>query len=292
MSRISNSAPEINSRDIGKARIFRSAARDKPYTMLCNAMLRDSGLSLDAKGLLGFILSHPVHFEFSLAQICRATGIGRDRARRIIGELREHGYCGRYRERRPDGTWGPFEYLFSDEPDTLPKEPGPTTDGGPVTGNPLVANPTPSKECKTKRRNESKREDAQARPTAEVASTDHLQPSKDRRKARKADLLGERPPKAPRSTKVPFPDELAEPLFEYGLQIGMTEEDARVSVINLKLDSDAKDRRLPNWMPYGQKWLLGDLQRKREGANGGRGGRRESWDDIANAAFSEMGEGH
>lgn len=127
---------------------------------------------------------------------------------------------------------------------------------------------------------------------SKAESTDRLQPGQDRRKARKADLLGERPPKAPRSTKMPFPGEIAEELVEYGIRIAMTEEDGRASVINLKLDSDAKDRRLPNWMPYGQKRLLGDLQRNRERANVGPGGWRASWDDIANAAFGEMGEGH
>lgn len=81
--------------------IFRVANRHKPYAQLGNAMLRDSRLSFEARGVLAFILTYPSNWQFGLAWLCRNQGIGRDRARRIIKEHVAVGYCQRGRGRNP-----------------------------------------------------------------------------------------------------------------------------------------------------------------------------------------------
>ena len=96
--------------------IFRIASRHKPFAQLGNGMLRDQRLSLEARGALSFILSYPENWKFHEAWFCRETGIGRDKARRIIRELLDVGYCHRRRRRAPDGTLGAAEYIFTDEP--------------------------------------------------------------------------------------------------------------------------------------------------------------------------------
>lgn len=150
----------------GSQTIFRVASRHKPYSQLGNAMIRDGRLSWEARAILSYILSFPADWRFSLAQFCRDTDTGRDKARRVVRELTEAGYCARGRHRNDDGTLGAYEYVFTDEPEPVSgpadasapatekpsvvhvDEPAPenTTVGSPVTGQPALANPTPYKE--------------------------------------------------------------------------------------------------------------------------------------------------
>jgi hypothetical protein len=161
--------------------IFRVANRQKPYSQLGNAMIRDGRLSWEARAVLAFILSFPSDWEFSLAWFCRETNTGRDKARRVVRELEAAGYCARERNRKPDGTLGAFAYVFTDEPsdiqvDRAPAtekasvvhvdEPAPenTTVGSPVTGQPALAKASVDKERDltnkiTKDRSPEKRED-------------------------------------------------------------------------------------------------------------------------------------
>jgi hypothetical protein len=136
-------------------------------------------LSFDARGVLAFILTFPSNWQFGLAWLCRDQGIGRDRARRIIRELVDAGYCQRGRARNADGTLGAYEYVFSDEPeslisplpenpDTAPAPENPSvvseqivvaSDWKPVTGEPALANPPPTKDCQSyKDKNEDRQE--------------------------------------------------------------------------------------------------------------------------------------
>ena len=96
--------------------IFRVARPGVPYTQLSNAMLRNNRISWAARGMLGFILSYPSDWHFSVEWFCNETGIDRKRAWRIVKELLAHDYCRRERLRLRDGTLGPVEYLFSDAP--------------------------------------------------------------------------------------------------------------------------------------------------------------------------------
>lgn len=96
--------------------IFRAASRTVPYTQIARTMLQDSTLSMEARGLLCFVLSLPDNWTFHLNWLCKDQKIGRDRAQRLVRELLANGYCVRHQDRLPDGRMGPFEYWFSDDP--------------------------------------------------------------------------------------------------------------------------------------------------------------------------------
>jgi hypothetical protein len=113
-------------------------------------MLRDIRLSIEARGVLSMILSHPEDWQFNLAWLCKTAGIGRDKAHRIIKQLCEFGYCRRRRDRNGDGTLGAYEYEFTDEPSSFGERPsddqiGRPSDWKPVTGEPAPGNPPPTK---------------------------------------------------------------------------------------------------------------------------------------------------
>lgn len=133
--------------------IFRVASRQKPYSQLGNEMIRDGRLSWEARGILSFILSYPPDWHFTLHWLCRNTETGRDRAQRMLKELVATGYCHREQTRKEDGTLGPYEYVFSDEPEAVAPQPEKpvaverphcdvlTATGKPVTGQPVTAKP-------------------------------------------------------------------------------------------------------------------------------------------------------
>src|SRR5262249_11544115 len=110
--------------------IFRVASRHKPYAQIGNAMLRDTRLSFAARGALAMILSYPPDWQFNLACLCKEGDIGRDKARSIIRELADCGYCQRSQVRNGDGTLGRVEYVFTDEAaDIQPTADGKAGDG-------------------------------------------------------------------------------------------------------------------------------------------------------------------
>jgi hypothetical protein len=125
--------------------IFRVASRHKPYAQLGNAMLRDKRLSLEARGVLAFILSHPSDWHFSMDWLCREQGVGRDKARRIIKEHVAFGYCVRSQERTATGSWGAITYTFTDEPEAIEGGQEPPQPEKPLAVQPAPANPTPTK---------------------------------------------------------------------------------------------------------------------------------------------------
>lgn len=123
-----------------KKTIFRVACRHKPYSQLGNAMLRDSGISIEARGTLAFILSHPQDWKFSLDWLSRHTGMGRDKTQRVVRELIATGYCVRQRQRDDMGRLGVVEYMFSDESGGLQPQPE-----NPVMDTQDVVSPQPEK---------------------------------------------------------------------------------------------------------------------------------------------------
>ena len=105
--------------------IFRAASRFKPYSQICNAMIRDKRLSRDARLSLIFILSHPTDWNLSAEWLSRELNMGRDKTYKCVQELIAHGYCIRRQLRDAAGKHGSVEYFFTDEPGTLAAEPLP-----------------------------------------------------------------------------------------------------------------------------------------------------------------------
>lgn len=140
--------------------IFRVGARDNPYSQLSNAALRDSRLAWEARALLCFILSHPPNWEFSFDWLRKQEPvIGRDRLRRLIEQLVDNGYCVRGRERDKSGAFGPYAYVFTDEPNHLLK----TSNWLPVTGGQSVTTKRVTKENHKDRSSKSRGDDEKPR---------------------------------------------------------------------------------------------------------------------------------
>lgn len=90
------------------------------FTQIPNAWLRDSRMSLDARGLLSQILSHKPGWKLSIASVAAQNNIGRDRVKRMIDELLKCGYLERseHQEHDENGHLAGFTYTTKDPENT------------------------------------------------------------------------------------------------------------------------------------------------------------------------------
>ena len=118
--------------------VFR-VERTRDYTVMCNHHLKDSNLSLKAKGLLSMMLSLPDEWNYTtrgLAAICKE---GVDAIGKTLKELEQAGYIIRRRLRGKDGRISDTEYTIFEKP-RKPKNSAPYTTL-PDTENPYMVNP-------------------------------------------------------------------------------------------------------------------------------------------------------
>lgn len=119
--------------------------RTRDYTVMSNCHLKDTSLSLKAKGLLSMMLSLPNEWNYNtrgLAAICKE---GVDAIGSAIRELEGRGYIVRRQLRGTDGRITDTEYTIYEQPQQpdppapeLPDAPGPDM---PHPENPYVAGP-------------------------------------------------------------------------------------------------------------------------------------------------------
>jgi hypothetical protein len=115
--------------------VFR-VEKTRDYTVMANHHLRNTALSLKAKGLLSLMLSLPENWDYTtkgLAKICRD---GVDSICSTIKELEEHGYIIRQRIRNNAGQLTTVEYTILEQP-----QPPPPKRENPVLGNPILEKP-------------------------------------------------------------------------------------------------------------------------------------------------------
>src|ERR1700722_11959038 len=91
------------------------------FVTVPNRVLEDKRLSLEAKGLLCWLLARPNDWTFKLALIGPVLEIGRDKTEKLFRQLIETGFIDRIQE-RTDGRWGPVEYVVFDEPQSFAKQ--------------------------------------------------------------------------------------------------------------------------------------------------------------------------
>lgn len=92
--------------------------KKKDYTVMSNHHLRNTKLSLKAKGLLSLMLSLPENWDYTtkgLAMICKD---GVDSICSTVKELENHGYVIRQRIRNSKGQLMTMEYVILEEPGT------------------------------------------------------------------------------------------------------------------------------------------------------------------------------
>ena len=119
--------------------------RTRDYNVMSNCHLKDTSLSLKAKGLLSMMLSLPNEWNYNtrgLAAICKE---GVDAIGSAIRELEGRGYIVRRQLRGTDGRITDTEYTIYEQPQQpdppapeLPDAPGPDM---PHPENPYVAGP-------------------------------------------------------------------------------------------------------------------------------------------------------
>ena len=108
---------------------------------MSNHHLRNTELSLKAKGLLSLMLSLPEDWDYTtkgLAHICKD---GVDSITTALKELERHGYLTRQRLRYDNGQLGDIEYTIHEKPATGVKQGVPPKRENPRQGNPRQAKP-------------------------------------------------------------------------------------------------------------------------------------------------------
>ena len=95
--------------------VFR-VERNTNYTTMSNYHLRDTNLSLKAKGLLSVFLSLPDEWHYSISGLMKITKEGRDCLTTVIKELEKAGYLVRYQSRDETGKIVGIEYVIYEKP--------------------------------------------------------------------------------------------------------------------------------------------------------------------------------
>lgn len=97
--------------------------KTKDFTVMSNYHLQDKKISLNAKGLLSYMLSLPDDWDYSLRGLCAICLEGEKAIRNTLKELEDKGYL--YRE-KINGVQGLFDIVprvvsrnFKDEDDYL-----------------------------------------------------------------------------------------------------------------------------------------------------------------------------
>lgn len=119
--------------------------KTRDYTVMSNHHLRNTELSLKAKGLLSLMLSLPENWDYTtkgLAAICKD---GIDSISSCIRELEKHGYIIRERMRNEKGQLTTIEYTILEQPKSAPPEREKPIQENPVLDIPAQAEPIQEK---------------------------------------------------------------------------------------------------------------------------------------------------
>ena len=111
--------------------------KTRDYTVMSNHHLRNTDLSLKAKGLLSLMLSLPEDWDYTMKGLSKICKDGIDSIRVGVQELEAQGYLVRERIRLANGQLGSIEYTILEQPrPPQPASPKPTLE------KPMLENPT------------------------------------------------------------------------------------------------------------------------------------------------------
>lgn len=148
--------------------VFR-VEKNKDYTVMSNHHLKNTELSLRAKGLLSQILSLPENWDYTIAGLAAINKEGKDAVRAAVQELEKAGYIERRQTSDAGGKFSGNEYVVHEYPvsasplSDFPTTVLPTTEK-PSTGKPSTENPTQLNKdllSKDKSKKKSKKEKAE-----------------------------------------------------------------------------------------------------------------------------------
>lgn len=116
--------------------VFR-VEKTRDYTVMANHHLRNTELSLKAKGLLSLMLSLPENWDYTTKGLSCICKDGIDSINGTIKELEEQSYVIRRRLRNDKGQLTTTEYTILEQPQSLD-----TSEVSPKVENPILDNPT------------------------------------------------------------------------------------------------------------------------------------------------------
>lgn len=118
----------------------RRVMKSNNFSIVSNKIIRDTRLSLKARGLLILMLSLPDNWEFSIAGLSTTSGEGKDSIRNGVKELENAGYLTRRRKHLPNGKLAEMEYTIYEEPiETTQEE---AVQDSPTQEEPALEKPT------------------------------------------------------------------------------------------------------------------------------------------------------
>ena len=97
--------------------------RKKAFATLYREVAQDDRLSLEARGLLILMASLPEDWEYSVAGLAKKAGCGKDKLRRILGELERVGYLAREQSHDKGGKFAGNVYIIQDDAPPLSGKP-------------------------------------------------------------------------------------------------------------------------------------------------------------------------
>jgi DNA-binding MarR family transcriptional regulator len=120
--------------------IIRVERMSQPYTMIANATLQDTSVSLEARGLLTYLLSKPDTWAVVVTWLQVEMNVGRVKLNSIIKELENAGYI-KTQVIREDGQILRYERIVYESPTAISK---------PVISKPVISKPAISKPASTR----------------------------------------------------------------------------------------------------------------------------------------------
>lgn len=158
--------------------------KTKGFFTLYRDSAQDDRLSLEARGLFALMMSLPENWEYSVSGLAVKAGCGKDRIRRILGELQDVGYLIREQSHDSGGKFSGNIYVLQDEAPPLSGKPdnGGLGEMPPLSGNTVNGEnrqrETPSSVFPTQKNIDLKEEEIKRPPKA---------PQGGRRAAKKKD---------------------------------------------------------------------------------------------------------
>ena len=148
--------------------------KTRDYTVMSNHHLRNTELSLKAKGLLSLMLSLPENWDYTTKGLARICKDGVDSICAGVRELEEQGYVVRERVRNPNGQLGAIEYTILEQP--RPPEREKPERENPVQVNPVLDNPVLEKPEQEKLAQLNKDISSKQRSKTDLSSTEISNP--------------------------------------------------------------------------------------------------------------------
>lgn len=120
--------------------VFR-VEKTRDYTVMANHHLRNTELSLKAKGLLSLMLSLPENWDYTTKGLSHICKDGIDSINATVKELESHGYITRRRIRNEKGQLTTTEYTIFEQPQSPDSADIPPKRENPILDNPMLENP-------------------------------------------------------------------------------------------------------------------------------------------------------